>query len=678
MRRILFALAALLTLAAGCTQEVDPTSVTLSKHDLMLKVGGTAVLEATIEPANATNTALSWSSTVPSVATVDQDGKVTAVSDGNAVITVTTLAGAKTDACNVYVSKNFVSVTGVKLDRATLELKVGDRVGLAPTVEPADASNTTISWSSSAPEVASVNENGTVEALKGGKATITVKTEDGGFTANCEVTVSEIIVADGVTVSPATADISEGTTIQLSATVSPAEASQEVEWASQNTSVATVDASSGLVTGVKAGATRIYARSKEYPDQQGYCEVTVIQDATLKSISLSPSELTLTIGQTSTLTVIYTPEYAANKKVSWASSNGDVATVSDEGRVIAIKEGTTTITATSEEGGYTASCAVTVGNESGARVYYKLNRGTDLYLNGEPDPLTGKFNGSNFYYYSTYGICSDGADLYSVEVYSPNWYLCKNRKPLYEIPKTNSGDDVLSMTARNGTVAIVWHDWSSGRDYVVIIKPDGTSTTSYIDGSYVVMQNVRSALAPNGDLYIAAPIRNSYNEYSTVLYKYSGGVWTETKISKRTDTPAIDISEEGDVYIVCVEEGESYGTFKDVLTKNGQELYAIQQPGFHVVALCAAGGHVYFAVCFQTSDENDRKIIEYCDGTIIRTLEQKGGGAFKNNKEDFRPLVVTSSGDVYVATWYRIYKNDNQLFALDAEGLNYAMFCVVE
>ena len=673
MKRILFALAALLALAAGCNPEVDPTSVTLNKHDLMLKVGGTEVLEATIEPANATNTALSWSSTVPAVATVDQNGKVTAVSDGNAIITVTTFAGAKTDACNVYVSKNFVSVTGVKLDRATLELKVGDRIGLAPTVEPEDASNKTITWSSSAPEVASVNENGTVEALKGGKATITVKTDDGGFTATCEVTVSEIIVADGVTVSPATAEISEGTTVQLSATVSPAGANQEVEWASQNTSVAKVD-DNGLVTGIAKGTTRIYARSTEYPDQQGWCEVTVTQDATLKGISLSPSELTLTIGQTATLSVVYTPEYAANKKVSWASSNGDVATVSDQGKVIAIKEGTATITATSEEGGFTASCAVTVGNKAGARVYYKLNRGTDLYVNGEPDPLTGKFNGSNFYYYSTYGICSDGADLYSVEVYSPNWYLCKNRKPLYEIPKTNSGDDLMSMTARNGTVAIVWHDWSSGRDYVVIIKPDGTSTTSYIDGSYARMQNVRSALAPNGDLYIAAPIKNSYGEYSTVLYKYSGGKWSETEISKRNHTPAIDISDEGDVYILRVEQSD--GTFKDVLTKNGQELYAIQQPGYHDVALCTAGGHIYYAVCFNTSDENDQKIIEYCDGTVIRTLEQKGGGCFENNKEDFRPLVVTSTGDVYVATWYRIYKNDNQLFAL--ADLSYSMFCVVE
>ena len=149
-----------------------------------------------------------------------------------------------------------------------------------------------------------------------------------------------------------------------------------------------------------------------------------------------------------------------------------------------------------------------------------------------------------------------------------------------------------------------------------------------------------------------------------------------TEISKRNHTPAIDISDEGDVYILRVEEGDSYGTYKDVLTKNGQELYVIQHPGFHVAAICAAGGHVYWAVCFQTDDENDQKIIEYCDGTVILTLEQKGGGGFNNNKEDFRPLVVTSTGDVYVATWYRIYKNDNQLFAL--ADLSYSMFCVVE
>ena len=189
MRKHIALLAALLTLAAGCTQEIDPSSVTLGKHELTLNIGGTAKLEATIEPANATNTALSWSSTAPDVASVDGNGIVTAVGEGQTVVTVATLAGGKTDACIVNVSKPFVPVTGVKLDKTELEIIKGEDFTLTATVEPADATNPDVSFSSSAPEVASVDASGCVKAIKPGSAVITVKTDEGNHTASCTVTV---------------------------------------------------------------------------------------------------------------------------------------------------------------------------------------------------------------------------------------------------------------------------------------------------------------------------------------------------------------------------------------------------------------------------------------------------------------------------------------------------------
>lgn len=189
MKRILFALAALLVLAAGCTQEIDPSSVTLNEHDLSLTIGETVTLEATIAPSDATNTALSWSSTAPAVATVDQEGTVTAVGEGQAIVTVATLVGGKTDACVVTVSKPFVPVTGVRLDKTELDLIKGEEYTLTATVEPAGATNPAVSFSSSDPEVADVNASGCVRAVKPGSAVITVKTDEGNYTASCTVMV---------------------------------------------------------------------------------------------------------------------------------------------------------------------------------------------------------------------------------------------------------------------------------------------------------------------------------------------------------------------------------------------------------------------------------------------------------------------------------------------------------
>ncbi|MBR4826702.1 MAG: Ig domain-containing protein, partial [Bacteroidales bacterium] len=504
MKRFFFALAALLALAAGCTQEVDPTSVQLDQHELTLPVGETVTLEATIAPSNATNTAVNWSSSKPSVADVDKDGNVTALTEGQASIMVTTLAGGLSDACIVTVTGKPVPVTGVKLDKTEIEITEGDTYGLTATVEPANATNTAVSWTSNNEEVASVDNLGYVHAHKAGKATVTVKTEDGGFTASCEVTVAKYTisvvgvwvqpdeltlekgqtatlqwyvdpesatdrsvkftssdtkvatvsaegvvtavdygtatvtittvdggftdeckvtvaaVAESVSVQPEAVELVEGQTVQLSASVSPKDALQDVDWASGDNSIATVD-DGGLVTAVSPGITRIFARSREFTDKQGYCEVTVTAEYSLKGISLTPSELDLKVGEARTLTVIYTPEYAANKTVSWKSSNGDVASVSAEGKVVALSEGTATITVTSEEGGFTASCLVNVSKTEGAKVYYTLWSTNTLFLNGAEDPMTGFFDIRTDTYQFRYnyleGMCHDDTDMYSLESY---------------------------------------------------------------------------------------------------------------------------------------------------------------------------------------------------------------------------------------------------------------------
>ena len=175
------------TCTVTVTAKIIPTSgVTLDITATSLDEGQTVTLTATVVPADATDKSVSWSSSAPDVASVDQNGKVTAIKKGTATITVTTVDGGKTATCEVTVIAKVVSVS---LDKTALTMKVGEEKALTATVLPENAEDKSVSWSSSAPEVASVDQNGKVTAIKPGTANITVKTADGGKTAVCAVTV---------------------------------------------------------------------------------------------------------------------------------------------------------------------------------------------------------------------------------------------------------------------------------------------------------------------------------------------------------------------------------------------------------------------------------------------------------------------------------------------------------
>lgn len=170
---------------------ISVTGVELDKSTASVEVGKSVTLTATVLPSNATNKKVTWSSSNEAVATV-AEGVVTGKAEGTATITVTTVDGAKTATCVVTVTKNtspIVAVTGVKLDKTSYEIMEGLPVTLVATVEPADATNKDVTWSSSDETVATV-ENGLVTTLQPGTATITVKTVDGGFTATCVITVN--------------------------------------------------------------------------------------------------------------------------------------------------------------------------------------------------------------------------------------------------------------------------------------------------------------------------------------------------------------------------------------------------------------------------------------------------------------------------------------------------------
>lgn len=253
----------------SCKKEKDKsvsvTEVGLNKTSTTLIEGETETLVATVMPENATDKSVVWESGNESAAAVSQEGLVTAVGEGKATITVKTNDGGFSASCEVTVNKKVIAVTGVKLSAASMTLREGEKGTLTATVEPANATNKNVEWWTSDLDIVSVistsgGSNGYVEARKAGKATVTVKTEDGEFSASCEITVEKKEVpVTGISIEPSSLKLPAGYTYSLIPHVQPSDATnQNIKWLSTNESVATVNAE-GKVTAVAAGSAEIRA-----------------------------------------------------------------------------------------------------------------------------------------------------------------------------------------------------------------------------------------------------------------------------------------------------------------------------------------------------------------------------------------------------------------------------------
>ena len=265
-----------------------------------------------------------------------------------------------------------VAVTTVTLNSTSMELTEGDTMSLTATVSPSNAENKKILWSSSNSSVATVKE-GVVTAVKAGNAKIIAKSDDGGKTATCDVTVKEkVYPVESVSLDRTNAELTEGDEITLKATVKPDNATNKsVVWTSSNESVAKVV--DGKVTALKAGSATITVKTQD-GNKTAACDVTVKAKVyPVESVSLDRTSAELTEGDEITLKATVKPDNATNKSVIWTSSNESVAKVVD-GKVTALKAGSATITVKTQDGNRTAACDVTVK----AKVYPVENIVLDL------------------------------------------------------------------------------------------------------------------------------------------------------------------------------------------------------------------------------------------------------------------------------------------------------------
>jgi len=168
------------------------TGLSLTPAEVTVGIGNTMQIWAVLEPVNAANKTVEWSSSDTAVAKVSSKGLVTGVAEGTATITATTEDGGFTAQSTITVI--FISVTGVNISLNSMSVNIGATEQLTGSVEPSNAVNQNISWSSSDTSVATVDSTGLVTGVSEGTATITVTTEEGGFTAQCAVTVIPAVI----------------------------------------------------------------------------------------------------------------------------------------------------------------------------------------------------------------------------------------------------------------------------------------------------------------------------------------------------------------------------------------------------------------------------------------------------------------------------------------------------
>lgn len=341
-------------LVAECKVYVSKTiiavdDVKLSASSITLTEGEETVLTVTILPEDATDPIVVWSTSDQTVATV-VDGTVKALKEGTATITCS--VGDKKAKCFLTVKSSVIPVESITLDISALVLKCGDTRQLKAEVKPDNATDNTVTWSSSNTEVATVDNDGIVTAIKPGTTNITAMA--GEKTAVCRLIVNPIEVAE-IELSESSIELNPREIITLNVTIKPDNATDKtVVWSSDNNDVATV--SDGIITAISVGEALITARSGS---QTAVCIVNVIPGVIeLESIQLSDAEMTLEIGEHKWLSFVATPIDAEYTTVEWKSSNDKIATISNEGLVTGVSKGEAYIWLTVDN--KAAACKVSV------------------------------------------------------------------------------------------------------------------------------------------------------------------------------------------------------------------------------------------------------------------------------------------------------------------------------
>ena len=349
-----------ITVAINVTVIVPVSKITLDDGNVKLYIGQTLPLSVSYLPADASIQAVTFKSSAEKFATVDGNGAVTGVAKGKATITAVAKdgSGAKaTKQINVLQQPQSVS-----FKEPPTKLSVGTDKKMTADVAPRSTSDKTLIWTSSNDAIATVNKNGTVTPVYPGQVTITAASKDfPNISASANITVVQ--PAKKIELSETKLNILVQNTAQLSYVITPDYTTNKaVSWSSSRPQVASVD-QNGLVTAHKRGTATITVACQDGSGRAAKATVNVIQP--LYGMALDKEEFRVGLGETGTLTAVLDPLDASNSKVRWYSSNPNVAQVSGtsiKATVSGIAWGDAEITAITDEGEYTDTAIVHIGD----------------------------------------------------------------------------------------------------------------------------------------------------------------------------------------------------------------------------------------------------------------------------------------------------------------------------
>jgi len=289
-------------LVIGCSDDDEPdvvvvTSVQLDRTELELQINGTYKFSVSYSPVNAEKPNYEWSSSNSEIVSVNSEGEVTALSVGEATITLTAKQQNRTLTSSCAISVLPINTTSITLNKTSLELTIGEEETLTYIIEPENATNKDVEWKSTNPEIASV-DNGKVKAILVGMTTIEVSTKDDKSKATCSITVNPVYVTS-IALNKTSLELYPDQEEALTYTIAPENATnKDVEWKSSNSGIATVD--NGVIKAISVGETIIEATSRD-GKAKAMCSIKV-------------KILTINVDIPGTLSTLLTGDQKANVK----------------------------------------------------------------------------------------------------------------------------------------------------------------------------------------------------------------------------------------------------------------------------------------------------------------------------------------------------------------------------
>ena len=466
---------------------INPKSISLDKNTLSIKIDETANLFATIKPNNVSDDTVIWTSSDSSIVSV-KNGEIKGLKVGKATITATTTNKLKS---SCIVTVNPINIKSIEFKSNEESILVGGKTTLALLINPENATNKTITWTSSDKSIATVN-NGIVTGIKLGNVTITAKVGDKTAKATVHV-ISKEIPIQSISITPNGTSTVLNKPINLTAVITPSNATNKnVVWSSSDTTIATVD-NNGLVNPKKIGSVNITAK---VGSKSATVKVTV-NPIKVTGVSLDKTSLSILVGSSSTLTATVSPSNATNKGVTWKSSNTSIATVDQNGKVTAKTNGTAVITVTTKDGNYSKSATVTVNSIAATSI--TLNKTSLTLTEGSSGTLVATILPSNATNKTVTWITSDativtvsttgvvtakkpGTATITAKTNNGKTASCTvkvNAKPVHKIHFIKTGDSDSILIESNGHYGLV-DAASSGTKTVEYLKKIGVKYLDFV------------------------------------------------------------------------------------------------------------------------------------------------------------------------------------------------------